>query len=299
MKSVRIEIVDTSSLKLDVALAFGGVPKSIWSGFGLTDSKSTVDRQNRSTLGNYSIQIDVLRLDGEYETTIVGTGVDTHHEPQFTRETYNVKWNRLLDNIRGRAKDVNRVVLPSLHTMHGSYLINYSTRGRPEPICPDAEFVIPEAEWDAAHATSLFSQTAYRTVDYSLKVLEDQGANIKLVKEDYHKIGPGIEMEFSGGVTAANYTVYVSCGSEKLMVSPLLFPTRYHFDPNVQFGFGFSREHTFKEKIRLLEKAEREHLSIVFPMDPKRHSVYVERDARGNLVGVESDILDQLRPNPR
>ncbi len=216
------------------------------------------------------------------------------HDPIFTRDVLGARSNQLTRTLQ--PKLVTRVILPSLHFLHAGNLVSYNNRGDAEPICPNAEFIIPAGEWEAAMSNHAFHVSAYREVRSDLKMLEKLGTRITLIDDPEADVGPGLKLIRSGGVTPANSSVVVSCGSEKIMVSPLLFPTPFHVDPSVQFGFSMHPFLAFDEKMRLLEKAERERLCLFFPMDPRRRAVYVDRDGNGNLVGTECDILSQLDP---
>ena len=293
MPRVQVKPIDTSNIKLDVTYAYN-VEKSIWRNFNLNDGKSPTDRQNRVTMANYAVQVKVPGMeDDEYDISLIGTGIGMR-DPIFTREVLGAKSNQLMRTIQ--PKQVTRVILPSLHFLHAGNLVAYNNRGDAEPICPNAEFIIPRTEWETAMGNHPFHAGAYRDVRADLKMLEKLGAHITLVDDDESDVGPGIKMERSGGVTPANSTVIISCGSEKLMVSPLLFPTPFHIDPNVQFGFSMAPLEAFDEKVRLLAKADQERHCLFFPMDPLRRAIYVDRDRAGNFIGQECDILSQLDP---
>ena len=293
MPRVHIKPIDTSNIKLDVTYAYN-VEKAIWRDFNLNDGKSPTDRQNRVTMSNFAVQVNVPGIEEDsYDITLIGTGVGMH-DPIFTRDVLGAKSNQLMRSLQ--PKLVNRVILPSLHFLHAGNLISYNNRGDAEPICPNAEFIIPRTEWETAMGSHPFHQAAFREVRADLKMLEKLAAEITLVDDDVADVGPGIKMERCGGVTPANSTVIISCGSEKIMVSPLLFPTPFHIDPSVQFGFSQNPLLAFDQKTRLLEKAERERLSLFFPMDPQRRAVYIDRDRTGSFIGTECDILSQLDP---
>ena len=293
MPRVHIKPIDTSNIKLDVTYAYN-VEKAIWRDFNLNDGKSPTDRQNRVTMSNFALQVNVPGIEeGSYDITLIGTGVGMH-DPIFTRDVLGAKSNQLMRSLQ--PKLVNRVILPSLHFLHAGNLISYNNRGDAEPICPNAEFIIPRTEWETAMGSHPFHQAAFREIRADLKMLEKLGAEITLVDDDVADVGPGIKMERCGGVTPANSTVIISCGSEKIMVSPLLFPTPFHIDPSVQFGFSQNPLLAYDQKTRLLEKAESERLSLFFPMDPQRRAVYIDRDHTGNFIGTECDILSQLDP---
>ena len=293
MPRVHIKPIDTSNIKLDVTYAYN-VEKAIWRDFNLNDGKSPTDRQNRVTMSNFAVQVNVPGIEeGSYDITLIGTGVGMH-DPIFTRDVLGAKSNQLMRSLQ--PKLVNRVILPSLHFLHAGNLISYNNRGDAEPICPNAEFIIPRTEWETAMGSHPFHQAAFREIRADLKMLEKLGAEITLVVDDVADVGPGIKMERCGGVTPANSTVIISCGSEKIMVSPLLFPTPFHIDPSVQFGFSQNPLLAYDQKTRLLEKAESERLSLFFPMDPQRRAVYIDRDRTGSFIGTECDILSQLDP---
>ena len=293
MPRVQVKPIDTSNIKLDVTYAYN-VEKSIWRNFNLNDGKSPTDRQNRVTMANYAVQVKVPGMeDDEYDISLIGTGIGMR-DPIFTREVLGAKSNQLMRTIQ--PKQVTRVILPSLHFLHAGNLVAYNNRGDAEPICPNAEFIIPRTEWETAMGNHPFHAGAYRDVRADLKMLEKLDAHITLVDDDEADVGPGIKMERSGGVTPANSTVIISCGSEKLMVSPLLFPTPFHIDPNVQFGFSMAPLEAFDEKVRLLAKADQGRHCLFFPMDPLRRAIYVDRDRAGNFIGQECDILSQLDP---
>ena len=293
MSPVQIKTIDTSSIKLDVTYAYN-VEKAIWRDFNLNDGKSPTDRQNRVTMANYALQVNTPAIEeDEYDITVIGTGIGMH-DPIFTREVLGAKSNQLLRTLQ--PKLVTRVVLPSLHFLHAGNLISNNNRGDADPICPNAEYIIPAEEWETAMGNHPFHVAAYREVRADLKMLERLEAKITLVEDDNAEVAPGIKMERSGGVTPANSTVIVACGSETIMASPLLFPTPFHIDPSVQFGFSMNPLQAYDEKVRLLEKAEQERICLFFPMDPQRRAVYIDRDRFGNFVGTPSDILSQHDP---
>ena len=293
MPLVTIKPTDTSIIKLDATHAYN-VEKSVWREFNLNDGKSPTDRQNRVTFANYALQVNVPTLDeNEYDITLIGTGVSMR-DPIFTRDVLGARSNQLTRILQ--TKTVTRVILPSLHFMHAGNLTTLNNRGDAELLCPNAEYIMPAGEWEAAMSDHPFHAAAYSGVRYDLTMLEKLGARISLVDDAETDVGPGLKLIRSGGVTPANSSVVIPCGSEKIMVSPLLFPTPFHIDPSVQFGFSMYPFLAFEEKRRLLEKAEQERLCLFFPMDPLRRAVYIDRDRNGNLVGTECDILSQLDP---
>ncbi len=296
MCRVQMKLVDTSDVKLDVTYAYN-VEKSIWRDFNLNDSKSPTDRKNRVTFSNFSTLINVPAFDPQNDDddmSLVGTGVGMN-DPVFTRDVLGARSNQLLRSIQ--AKRVDRVILPSLHFLHAGNLISYNNRGDAEPICSNAQFVIPTDEWESAMGSHPFHVAAYREVRYDLKMLDRLHADIKLVDGDEVEISPAVTMLRSGGVTPANSTILISCGSETMMLSPLLFPTPFHIDPAVQFGFSMNPFEAYNQKTQLLQKALEERLCLIFPMDPQRRTVYVEKDRKGNFLGVQCDILGQLDPS--
>lgn len=293
MARVQTRAIDTGTLKLDVTYAYN-VEKRQWIKFVHPGSKSPTDRQNRVPFSNCALQVNVpTSVTDVYDITLIGTGLDTN-DPIFTREILGAKNNQLLRSLPH--KTVNRVLLPSLHFLHAGGLIVYNNRGDAEPICPNAEYIIPRGEWDAAMGNNRYHQNSYREVRQNLKKLEKLGVPITLVDDIEAEVGPGIVMECHGGVTPANSTVSINCGSEKLVVSPLLFPSQFHIDPFVQFGFSEHQSKAYEAKYNLLERAERERSTLFFAMDPLRTAVYIDRDRDGNFVGTPSDILSQHDP---
>ena len=293
MSPVTIKTIDTSSVKLDVSHAYN-VDKAIWRDFNLNDGKSPTDRQNRVTMANYALQVNVPTLvKDEYDISLIGTGVSTR-DLMFSREILGVRSNQLTRTLQ--PKSVTRVILLSLHFLHAGNLISYNNRGDAEPICPNAEYVVPREEWEAAMSNDPYLTLAYRDVRHDLKMLQELDARIRLVDDEEIEVSQNMTLIRSGGVTPANSTIIISCGSEKIMASPLLFATPYHMNPGVQFGFSMNQYQAFKEKNRLLEKAEREGLCLFFPMDPQRRVAYINRDKSGRFVGTPCDILSQIDP---
>ena len=293
MSRVLLKPIDTGSVKLDVYDTYG-VGKPTWRDFNLNDGKSVTDRQNRVSLTNYGYMITQPGAQNEDDrVTLIDTGISTTRDPVFTQGISGTKNNQLSKSVP--LKSVDRVILTSLHYLRAGHLVVHNTRGDAEPVCPNADYVTPKSEWDAAMGYDQFHREMYPGVRVNLKMLEKLATPVKLVDEREVDLGFGISMEISRGVTIANATVYVALGSEKVMISPLLFPTPFHLYPSVQFGFGMSRFEAYNEKMRLLEKAEQERLCIVLPMDPQQRAYYIERDRTGTLAPVPCDILEQHR----
>ena len=301
MAKVLLKSAETGNLKIDAFETYG-VTKLEWINYYLNEGKSPTDRKGMVTVSNYSIVVMYPTAAGDdYYTTVIDTGVSTSQDPIFTKGITVPKNNQLAKSVA--LKQVDRVILSSLNHRRASNLIVHNTRGDAETVCPNAEFIMPKLEWDAVMGNEPFNTKAHREffkdhypgMKSSLEKLEFLHTPLRLVDEPEVDIGYGMSMEISGGVTVANATIYVSLGSERVMISPWLFPTPFHIMPEVQFGFGMNRFEAYEEKIRLLEKAERERLCILLPMDPQRRAFYIERDRYGNLVSVPCDILDQHR----
>ncbi len=286
-RRVDICVINTGDFRVDGGELYTGADRTVWQRWNLGEKgKKPVDRKDRVRLSNSVVLVKVPDLPGgQYTVSLIGTGI-SFRDPIFTREVLGMSGrNRLQPELKREGikfNQVDRVILPSLHFTVASNILSQDNKGEFEPICPNAEYVIPRSEYEAAMTENPLTRSIYQGIRSDLEMLEQKGAVIRLV-EGSEEIGTCVSMHEHGGVTSGHSSVIVTLGSEKLLVGGLLFPTPNHIAPEIQPGFTMNRERTFMRKTELLEKAWEENLLVLCSMDPAQSVGYIRRDKPGNF----------------
>ncbi len=287
-RRVQVSFLNSGYFRLDGGELYAGVGRKEWVDWNLTpNGKRPVNRDNRIRLANVVVMVQVPdQPNGGSTVSLIGTGIGLR-DPIFTREILEAKSNQLEKGLKRegiKPSKVDRVILPSLHHTVASNIIVQNNKGDLEPICPNAEYVISKLDYDTAMNQDGFTQSLYRNIRSDLEIIERRGLQIRLVEEESEMIGSCITMERHGGVTPGYSSVIVTTGSEKLLVSALLFPTPRHIAPEVQIGFSMNRHETYSQKEQLLFTAWQENMQVLCPMDPTHPVGYIRRDRAGRFA---------------
>lgn len=286
---VRVYVINTCDFRYDGGGLFAGRPRELWKEYAVDpNSKKSMNRKDQIRLRSASVLVLMPDQEQGYTATLIGTGIG-QRDIIFTREVLGISGsNRLQSELKRQGikpVQIDRVILPSLHFTLGSNIVEKDNKGFYAPVFPEAEHVIHRAEYEAAmgrdkKTLGIYSEI-YQGIRHDLEILERENANILLIDES-QEVGTGIRVDHHGGVTEGYCSVTITMGSEKLLVSPLFFPTRFHIDPDVQFDFTMNRAETYYQKSLLLEKAFRERLLLLCAFDPSQAVGYINKDRAGS-----------------
>lgn len=296
-RRVRLIPLGTADLKIDGGSLYSGVTREEWRSWpSLSTNSKGVDRRDRVTItANAHIILVPDLADGGYTVFLYGTGVGQGLEPQFTKGigvSGTPRLEKEMKKIGLKPDHVDYVILPSLHYLTGLNLISMSNRGDCDPVCPDAEYLVHADEYRLAMSGEPATRGIYRGVRREIDMLErkiekerkldkQEDAIWKLEPSEF-PVGNFVNCLHHPGVTDGHLSLLVTLNSEQLLISPLLFPTPMHLNPEVQFGFGLNRRETHMRKVEILETLWQDRTMLLFAMDPGHTVGYINKSKSGD-----------------
>lgn len=296
-RRVRLVPLGTYDLKVDGGSLYSGVTREEWRSWpSLSTTSKGVDRRDRVTI---SINVHVVLVpdlpDGGYSVVMYGTGFGHGLEPHITKEVSVSGSPRLEKEMKkvGLKRDVvDTVIIPSFHSFCGGNLIFQGNRGDRGPLCPNAEWVWHADEHRAAMGRNSSDSRIYQGVRSQILMLEsrlrkdknDLDEEIKKInafEDSSLRLGHFVELRHHPGVTDGYCSMLVTKNSERVLISPILFPTPHHVDPQVQIVTCKSRSEVYDRKVEILEECWRDRIMLHFAMDPGLTTGYINKSKNG------------------
>lgn len=285
-RRLRMIRLDGADCKVDGGSWYSGKDREEWKDLPSIspNSKGALDRKNRITVTAFSQLILIPdQADGGYTVVLFGTGVGRGVEPQFTDSVGVSGSPRLEKDLKKygvKPDQVDYVIVPSLSFLIGSNLVSISNRGDRTASFPSAEYWIHKDEVVQAETENKLTKSIFRGIKSDLELLKAHD-QVRLIEGDSQKFGQNLEVHHHPGVTAGYCSLTVSFGSESVFVSPLLFPTPNHLDPEVQLGWSLNRLRVWSAKVELLETLARERTLLLLPFCPMQTIGYVKKHKSG------------------
>ena len=287
-RRLRMIRLEGAEFKVDGGSWYSGRDREEWKAMPslLPNSKGALDRKNRITVTAYS-QLFLIpdQADGGYTVVLYGTGVGRAFEPSFTDAVGcagSPKLEKDLKKYGIKPDHVDYVIVPSLSYFTGSNLITISNRGDKSASFPNAEYRINEDEVRQAESENKLTKSIFRGIKSDLEFLKSNN-QVRLIGNDPEVLGHYLEIIPHPGVTAGYCSLVVSFGSESVFLSPLLFPTSNHLDPEVQLGLSLNRLAVWSQKTDILDKLARDRTLIYFPFCPTQTMGYVKKTRSGEF----------------
>lgn len=191
---------------------------------------------------------------------------------------------RMADNMRAAGLDPARVGLVVISHFHGDHITGLTTR-EGQPIFPNAEVVVPEAEWrwwtDSANEArspegqrGTFANTARRFAPYKGRIRQVQ---------DEAEVAPGIRAVAAHGHTPGHTCYHVSDGADQMMYvgdttnRPELLARR----PDFHAVFDFDPEMAEEARRRIYDRAAADRIRVTGFHFPFPANGYMAKEGDG------------------
>lgn len=287
-RRLRMIRLDGAELKIDGGSWYSGRDREEWKAMPSLspNSKGALDRKNRITVTAYPQLLLIPDLpDGGYTVVLYGTGVGRGVEPSFTDSVGyagSPKLEKDLKKLGIKPDHVDYVIVPSLCYFTGSNLISISNRGDKTASFPNAEYWINEDEVRQAESENELTKSIFRGIKSDLEFLKSNN-QVRLMDNNPEVLGHYVEIIPHPGVTAGYSSLVVRFGSESMFISPLLFPTSNHLEPDVQLGLSLNRLAVWSQKTDILNTLARDRTLISFPYCPMQTLGYVKKSRSGEF----------------
>lgn len=239
--------------------------------------------------------------------TLFDTGMGDPSDPMFGKikdTTYkdffsiDQSGGNLIKNMRFEGfaeRDVRFVTQSHLHLDHtGWHTYTDICLEKIIPTFSDASYLVHDFEWRAAKERHLLSLKSYRSGAYEPLLLADpmwrlkflwkiKGIDLCGLRNDWFRVEPGLYLIRTGGHTKGHWSMLADGGKEKAFFPGDLIPTSKHIPPVNVMSYDLYPTRVYREKIKFLELASREHWLILFDHDPDYIGGYVTKNQKGHF----------------
>lgn len=279
----EVRAILDGTFSLDGGAMFGIVPKAVW---GRSDP---ADTDNRIPL---ALRCLLIRVDDR--VIVVDTGIGTKWSASDTKrfaiDHTQHELVRSLEALGVGREDVTDVILTHLHFDHAGGTTRFGPGGKQELTFPRARHYLQRRNLAHALRPNARDRGSYLAENFALLI--DQKELILL--DGPTEIAAGVDTILFEGHTIAQQLVRVRDpvkGGSWLLYTADIIPTSSHLGPAFVMGYDLMPALTAKEKLRVLERAEREGGLIAFEHDPKIAACTVRLDTHGRPV-VQDALID-------
>lgn len=273
--TTTIDIVSDGTFMMDGGCLFGQVPRSEW------ESQVKPDRRNRIRLGLNSMLVQTAEMN-----ILVNTGIGSKRQHKM-KETIRLNGNKLPRGLKSKgitARDIDLVILPSLHFYYAGGCTKQDRSGAPVPTYPKAKYLVQRSGWDEANAPNERYRDAFYYDDFLPLAERDM---IEFVDDDVEVI-PGMTLKVTNGPSKGHQIVLVERGSEKIAYASDLIPTPYHLPlPYIPAMHEFPNE-TLDMKREFIDMAIEGGWLVVFSQAHEQNAGYIkQKNGAMQLLPVE------------
>jgi len=267
--------------KMDGGVAFGVVPKSIWSRFHVADENNCISITTRCLLivhNHRKILIDVGLGDKQSEK---------YYGVRF-REP-NVSILNSLSQLSLTADDITDVLFTHLHDDHVGAATNFDQNGNLICVFPNAKYWVSQSHWDWAMNPNKREGAAFFK-DNLIPLMES--GRLHLLKQD-EQVFEKISLRMYNGHTKGQIIPFIQFGKHTIVYMGDFIPTQYNipipFIPSVDIQPLVSLE---EKELFLKEAAERKYI-LFFEHDIQNECCTVVQTAKG-VVAERSFKLNEI-----
>jgi glyoxylase-like metal-dependent hydrolase (beta-lactamase superfamily II) len=272
----QIDAISGGTFAIDGGVAFGVVPKTLWSNL------MPPDANNRIRLGTNCL----LARDGVH-TVLVDTGFGDKQAPLDRKFWELEEGNPVVDNLAALGvapEDIDTVVLSHLHWDHAGGLTR--ANGSPKSLVPtfrNARHVIGRIEWEDATSRAPELLSAYP--QDNLWPLADL-ARVELI-EGQTEICPGLTAQLTGGHTRGHMSLRFSSSGQTALFIGDICATSLHLNPMWNLSYDTFPLVTRQIKPQLLAAAAAGNWWVVWPHEIETVAAKLTRHGKDGFKVVD------------
>jgi glyoxylase-like metal-dependent hydrolase (beta-lactamase superfamily II) len=283
--NMEISLLVADRWKMDGGVAFGVVPKSLWSKVYPADENNLNEIVTRCLLvrsGKRFILFDA--------------GLGNKRDPKYYAYRFRIEQELLRKALYLQGlttDDITDVVFTHLHDDHvGGATHKDSVNGESVPLFQNASYWCSKAQWEWAMNPNKREGAAY--FQDNLQPLLKTG-RLKFIQEQEDWL-PGISFRIMNGHTMGQLIPIIEVNDKKLIFLADFIPTTAHIPISYIPSVDVQPLVTMNEKEKFLDEASENEYVLVFQHDAYKECCTVQRTEKG--VGIKSTFaFDDLKNN--
>lgn len=253
----------------DGGVAFGLLPRSVWSEFAKTDDNNMV-----------TFSLTCFLVQGHGKNILIDAGVGTKLGPDG-EGLLQIRRTDLMDALLQDAgvsrADIDHIILSHLHTAAAGGLTELDESRVLVPGFPNATVTVQNGEWERAVHANLRTKQFINKEDFE-PLLWHQVLN--LVDGDTELL-PGLHLEVTGGHTKMHQIVRInSCGESAIFWGGLV-PSVHYLDLNTIAADDLYPLRSMERKAEILNDAIEAESIHFLSHDPSFSAIQIFGDLRG------------------
>ncbi len=273
---MNITPIITERWKIDGGVAFGVIPKSLWSRFYESDEHNLLDMVNRCLL-----------VETDKRLVLIETGFGSKRDDKYYQYKYIHQRKSLSEAISAAGfslGQVSDVVFTHLHDDHcGGAVISSGENGF-EPLFPHANHWVSRAQYLSAKSPNKRESAAY--FHDNIQAIEDAGL-LRLVDHETEII-PGIGVLLRNGHTEGQMLPVLHTEHGRFLYSSDFIPSIAHVAPVWVASVDIQPILALQEKEEFLSAAADSDWHIIFEHDAKHEVCMVTKTIKG-FEGVPAE----------
>ena len=259
----------TETWRIDAGVAFGVIPRSIWSRFYNVGEDNLMPIVNRCLL-----------VENADRLVLIETGFGNKRDSKYYQYKYIVEQTSLAESIQNagyKPHAITDVIFTHLHDDHCGGAVNISDGGIAEIVCPNATHWVSKKQWESAINPNKREAAAY----FSDNVLPLFEQGLMRFVENEEEIIPGISVLLRDGHTAGQMLPLIHSPARKWLYVADFIPSVSHISPVWVASVDIMPILALEEKETFLHKAVEENIGLIFEHDYFNEAASVVQNIKG------------------
>ncbi len=274
---MKLVPIITESWKIDAGVAYGVIPRTIWSRFYTADENNLIPIVNRC-----------LIVDTGSRLVLIETGFGNKRDAKYYQYKYITERTTLAESIQKagyQPSAVTDVIFTHLHDDHCGGAINHTNSREVEIVCPNAVHWVSKKQWDSAMNPNKREAASY----FSDNVMPLYEQGLMRFIEIEEEIIPGISVLLRDGHTAGQILPIIQTPKRKWLYASDFIPSITHISPIWVASVDIMPILALEEKETFLHKAVEENIGIIFEHDFYNEAASIAKNIKG-FEGIPEKI---------
>ena len=275
--SMKIIPFITETWRIDAGVAFGVIPRTIWSRFYNVGEDNLMPIVNRCLL-----------VENADRLVLIETGFGDKRDSKYYQYKYIVEKTSLAESIRNAGYEpytVTDVILTHLHDDHCGGAVILTESGDTEIVCPNAKHWVSRKQWESAMRPNKREAASYFADN--IEPLFNAGLIHLVDRED--EIIPGISVLLRDGHTAGQMLPLIHTPTQKWLYAADFIPSITHISPVWVASVDVLPILALEEKEAFLNTAVEENIGLIFEHDYYNEAAEIVKNIKG-FEGIPDNL---------